>query len=659
MVIIYLNSSKQLLKQTEIRMSAIGGIYNFADDFVEETTLAELGRSLESLGPEGGGNFNSGPVGMVYRALHITKESHDEIQPLVSATGQILCWDGRLDNRVELIAILRDELRGDFTDAGIVMAAYLKWGLDFLPKLIADFALSLWDPSLRSLILARDVIGSRDLYYHVAHRGAIWSTDLKQLIHVSRVKPEVDENYIAGYFTRLPQSSESPFKNIDVVPPAHAVIIKNGDVQVRRFWGLNPDHELRYRSDAEYEDHFRHLFEEAVRCCLRSDRPVWSDLSGGLDSSSIVCMADQLIKTSKSEAPVLETVSCIRDESVSSNELKFVRYVEERIGKQGYHVRESNFPVLSAEAVAVSPIPNALDIFASYHQHVNQLMTANGARVRLCGNGGDQIFNSLPAPLGGLADSLVRGRFLQLHQDLCAWSRDRNKPYLKLLWQDAVEPFLSPKLQLLFRRDLTQQFSELYDPGFIKRTRLVERMLSPRDPFGFRLPSSRRQSVSFLTTVRSISAGYARALLHGTELRFPILYRPLVEFMQAIPPDQRIRPGEKRSLQRRALKHVLPPEVLNRKGKGNPSEAIFRSVTREYARLHSLLSDSHVARYGYVDQQTVMRALERSRYGDKRISDIFRIIPLELWLRSLDQYGPTAEVNAAVMGSPEACPAAA
>jgi asparagine synthase (glutamine-hydrolysing) len=132
-----------------------------------------------------------------------------------------------------------------------------------------------------------------------------------------------------------------------------------------------------------------------------------------------------------------------------------------------------------------------------------------------------------------------------------------------------------------------------------------------------------------------------------------------VEFMQAIPRDQRIRPGEKRSLQRRALKDLLPPEVLNRKGKGNPSEAVFRGLTREYARLRSLLADSYVARYGYVNQQALITVLERSRQGDKRISEIFRIISLEFWLRSLEQYGPTAEINAAVMGSPEACPAAA
>ena len=247
---------------------------------------------------------------------------------------------------------------------------------------------------------------------------------------------------------------------------------------------------------------------------------------------------------------------------------------------------------------------------------------------------------------------------MQLHKDLCTWSRDRNKPYLKLLWEDAVEPLLSSKLRLRFRHDLNKRFSDLYDPGFVKRTNMTERMLNPIDPFGFRMPSSRKQSVNFLTAVRSISAGYAR-VLQDVELRLPILYRPLVEFMQAIPQDQRIRPGEKRSLQRRALKNLLPPEVLNRKGKGNPSEAVFRAFTREYPRLHSLLSDSYVARYGYVNQQALTRVLERTRCGDKRISDIFRVISLEFWLRSLDQYGPTAEMNAAAMGSPEACPAAA
>ena len=637
-------------------MSAIGGIYRFEDGVPHEAMLAALGRGLASLGPDGGRFIKSGAIAMVHGAFHTTKESRQEIQPLISASGQVLCWDGRLDNRRDLIAVLREQLCGDVTDAGIVMAAYLKWGIDFLSKIIADFGLSLWDPISRSLILARDVIGSRDLYYHLNQREVIWSTDLRPLIEVSRVKLEVDENYIAAYLTRLPDFSQSPFKNINVVPPAHAVIIKDRDVQVRRFWGLDPGHEIRYRSDAEYEEHFRHLFTDAVRCNLRSDRPVWSDLSGGLDSSSIVCIADQLIKTGKAEAPLLETISCIRDESPSSNELKFIRVVEERIGRQGYHLPESAFPILNPADSESSVIPNALDIFTSHHKQVNKLMVERGARVRLCGNGGDQIFNSVPSPGGALADLLVRKKFWQLHKDLGAWSRDRNKPYLKLLWDEAVTPLLSRKLQVRLRRDLTKP--DWYDPGFIKRTNLRELMLGPSDTFGFHLPSGRHQAINFLGAVRSISTGYAR-VLQNIELRLPILHRPLVEFMQAIPTEQRRRIGETRSLQRRALKDVLPPEILTRKGKGNPSEAVFRGLTREYTRLHALLSDSYVARYGYVNQQGLMRALERSRYGDKRTGELCRIISLEFWLRSLERYGPEAKSNVAVMGSPEARPAAA
>lgn len=639
-------------------MSAIGGIYSFDRGSLDESMLAALGRGLASLGPDGGRFIKSGPMAMVYRAFHTTKESRQELQPLVSASGQVLCWDGRLDNREDLIPVLGEWLRGDFTDAGIVMAAYLKFGIDFLPKIIADFGLSLWDPLSGSLILARDVIGSRDLYYHLNEREVIWSTNLSSLIEVSQVNLEVDENYIAGYLTRLPDTSQSPFKNINVVPPAHVVVIKDSDVQVRRFWGLDPDREIRYSSDAEYEEHFRHLFTDAVRCCLRSDRPVWSDLSGGLDSSSIVCIADQLVRAGKAETPLLETVSCIRDESVSSNELKFIRCVEEKIGRQGYHLPESAFPVLSPTASESSVIPNALDIFISLHKQVNKLMAEKGARVRLCGTGGDQIFNSVPSPGGVLADFLVCGKFWQLHEGLAAWSRDRNKPYLKLLWEEAITPLLSRNIQVRLKRDLTRRLPDWYDPGFVERTNLKELLLGPTDTFGFHLPSQRNQATNFLGAVRSVATGYAR-VLQNVELRLPILQRPLVEFMQAIPTEQRRRIGETRSLQRRALKDVLPPEILRRKGKGNPSEAVFRGLTREYTRLHSLLSDAYVARYGYVNQQGLMRALERSRYGDKRTSDLFRIISLEFWLRSLERYGPAAKSNVAVLGSPEARPAAA
>jgi asparagine synthase (glutamine-hydrolysing) len=173
--------------------------------------------------------------------------------------------------------------------------------------------------------------------------------------------------------------------------------------------------------------------------------------------------------------------------------------------------------------------------------------------------------------------------------------------------------------------------------------------------FGFELPSSRSQSVNFLCATRELAAGYVRTL-QTVEIRLPFLHRPLVEFMQAIPREQRVRVGETRSLQRRALRELLPPQILNRTGKGRPAEAVMRALAREYRRIRPLLVDSYVARYGYVDQRVLTAAVERIPYGDKRNAEILRLIPLEYWLRSLECRRSRVQMDAAVSGTPEARP---
>ena len=146
-------------------MSGIAGIYQFEAQPVDPGELIRLGSALTERGPDGGHEILDGPVGMIYRAFHTNAESRQERQPLLSRSGQMLCWDGRLDNRDDLLPLLADEVRGDLSDAGIVLAAYQKWGKGFLARLIGDFALSLWDTRLQLLILARDPFGVRPLYY--------------------------------------------------------------------------------------------------------------------------------------------------------------------------------------------------------------------------------------------------------------------------------------------------------------------------------------------------------------------------------------------------------------------------------------------------------------------------------------------------------------
>src|SRR6185436_21089957 len=118
------------------------------------------------------------------------------------------------------------------------------------------------------------------------------------------------------------------YRNIHSVPPGVALIVRDKCIEKREFWRPDTVREIRYRSDAEYEEHFRDLFREAVRCRLRADRPVWAELSGGLDSSSVVCMADQVIASGEADVAQLETVSYVYDNSPASDERRFIREVE-------------------------------------------------------------------------------------------------------------------------------------------------------------------------------------------------------------------------------------------------------------------------------------------------------------------------------------------
>jgi asparagine synthase (glutamine-hydrolysing) len=629
-------------------MSAIGGIVNFNGEPIDEEVLKALGRSLESYGPDGGFDLRLDSIGMVYRAFHTNVESRSERQP-VAQRGGVLAWDGRLDNREELISLLHDELRGDDSDSAIVLTAYSKWGSAFLQRIIGDFALSLWDSSSRTLFLARDIVGARLLFYHANSERLIWSSRLESLLQLPDIPLEVNDEYVAGYLSMYPKQDLTPYKNIYAVPPAHFITARTGKVASQRFWGLDPAKEIRYQTDQEYEEHFLTLFSEAIRARLRVDGPVWADLSGGLDSSSIVCVADEIIKKESVQASNLETVSAVFDESPTSDERRFIRVVEEKRGRRGHHFKESDHPLLADTlSEGFRSIPNPIEEFATYHKRVREQMRAQGARVLLSGIGGDELLTASLDPSPELADLLIKGKLSELNRRLQTWSLALKKPYLEVLINHSVIPSLPRRIKGLYkRRQRTKQIS-LLEPGFIKSFGLPDVLLGPKDIFGFRLPSSRGQSTAFLSITAIISPGHL--LVWGPiEITYPFTHRPLVEFLQAIPPTQWIRPGETRSLMRRSLRAYLPAQIAKRKGKGNPHEATVRALNREWPRLRELLRNALVCASGYVDPIALKALIEQPDFERNPESlAVIRICYLELWLRDLEKRSRTIKHTTAV-----------
>jgi asparagine synthase (glutamine-hydrolysing) len=293
---------------------------------------------LAPYGPDGTRSYSEGGVDILYSALHTTTESHSEKQPHVTASGSVLTWDGRLDNRATFIAALRDTLSIDSPDVSIVGWAYERWGTGCLAMLVGDWALSLWNPQDRSLLLAKDPVGTRPLYYSAEPEKVTWSSILDPLVRFAGKNFPLDQEYLAGWLAFFPAAHLTPYLGIESVPPSCFVRLAPGKRTICKYWDFDAEKQIRYSTDAEYEEHFRVAFRESVRRRLRSASPVLAELSGGMDSSSIVCMADALMAQEGAEASRLDTLSYFNDSEPHWNERPYFSKVEQRRGRVGFHI---------------------------------------------------------------------------------------------------------------------------------------------------------------------------------------------------------------------------------------------------------------------------------------------------------------------------------
>src|SRR6266481_526081 len=395
-------------------MSVQFGRWNFDDKPVDCDYLEKVKPLLAPYGPDDAGSYSKGNISILYRAFHTTKESCRETQPHVTLSGAILTWDGRLDNRTDLIRRLRDVVTIGSTDVEIVALAYEYWGSDCFAMLIGDWALSVWDPHTRSLLLAKDPIGTRHLYYSLENKQVTWSTILDPLVLFAGKSFALCEEYIAGWFSFFPAAQLTPYVGIDSVLPSSSVLIRPGKHTVRKYWDFDPSKRIRYRTDGEYEEHFRAVFSEAVRRRLRSDSPILAELSGGMDSSSIVCVADTILARGAAEAPRLDTVSYYDDSEPNWNERPYFTKVEEKRGRKGWHINvgahdpEEKFePGFPTESANVRFVPTPADDGQSSPQF-RACLALQGSRVVLSGIGGDEVMGGVPTPTPELENLLAR-----------------------------------------------------------------------------------------------------------------------------------------------------------------------------------------------------------------------------------------------------------
>jgi asparagine synthase (glutamine-hydrolysing) len=612
-------------------MSGIVGIYYLDGRPVERESVGRMVDILAHRGPDGADVWCEGSVGLGHRLLWTTHESLLEKLPLVDQTGDlVLTADARIDNRDELISALslNDRPAEKITDSQLILAAYEKWGQQCPEKLIGDFAFAIWDGRKRVLFCARDHMGVKPFYYYYQPgKFFAFASEIKGLLCLPEVPCKVNEAKVGIYLCQLSGfaqlKSDTFYQDILRLPPAHWMELSERGLEFQSYWDLDAEAkkiQIQLKSDSEYVEAFRERFTEAIACRLRSAYPVVSTLSGGLDSSSVSCVARNLLKQQNPEAELLTVYA---DCGVPSTDEK--DYVNTVLAQGGFkhHIATVRNPIGSAQTVTPwidQPVqmPTPAMLLA-----IVQSVQQQGGRVLLTGHDGDTIVShgqDYPNELIELGKwdylkKIVAARLtIQKDESDTAIKKQVESalygyalPYLKEITKELNAKNYVKALQVLSQVSQRWEFSAKKIGYFVARSlyhnlqlrnvyhyfqsqygsiwkssnqyinvdwarpidlgRLLQKEFDYQ--FGY-LPSEylnhyRRITSENMQNINDQVDGMSAAL--GIEPRHPFLDKRVVELCLAVPAHLKFCNEFGRGVMRRAMKDILPEEVRHRRSK--------------------------------------------------------------------------------------------
>lgn len=520
-------------------MSAIAGIIHFDGEPVDAWALDAMAGKLAHRGPDGRGTWTGPGVALIHQMMRTTPQAMEETQPVVSADAiRVLVMDGRVDNGAELRRALPDRgarLR-DGSDAELALHAYESWGADCVARIEGDFALAVWDGATRELFCARDRMGHRPFVYcHLGRRFA-FASELQALLALPWVSRALDEGMLAEHIAAEWHSRvRTLWRDISRLPAAHRMRVSAGGARRELYWRPHRGSTLPYRDDAQFVEHYRELLEDSVARASHCQRPIAIEVSGGLDSSAVLAVAEGLRRQGRLPAPgILAATMTFRHPA--ADELAHARAVAAHLGVALHEVPGSVLPdAFYAERAAdfgdFPGFPNAW-----LRSALLELASANGCRVALTGEGGDAW---LDGTRGYYAEEIAARRWRSLAACFRADVRAHG-PWRPVKWvaRHGVLALLA---------------------GRTARHRLLATL---DDPF----------SAQVMESIERIAAW------HGIELRHPLDDSRLVELAFAMPERLRMRGDRGKYLHVRALEGRLPRAVLERRGKADFSELMRTQV---------------------------------------------------------------------------------
>lgn len=555
-------------------MCGIAGFMRSCSPGGDEKTLQGMGEAIIHRGPDAGGEFLDEFIGLAHRRLSIIDLSPLGNQPMFSLDGRyVIVFNGEIYNFQELRTEL--EMKGctfkSRTDTEVILALYALEGKGCLTRLNGMFAFALWDREEKTLLLARDRIGKKPLYYY--HGGSdrlAFASEIKSLLHLQDVPREIEPTAIADYLKYLYiPAPKTIFKGISKLPPGHCLELRlDSEPTVTEYW----DVDFSPRGGAVNEDgaagELLELIGKSTSCRMIADVPLGAFLSGGVDSSAIVAMM-----ASSSTGPVKTCSIGFSDKN--HDETPFAREIADLFGTE-----HAEYTVGDNLAATVTLLPRFFDEpFADSSAvptfHVSRLARQN-VTVALAGDGGDENFGGyekystelieervrrgVPRPLIQLINALVQGRSGTIMRKACTLTEsalsDSGRAFYNtntFMGDDDLQRLLSVRLRSECRG---------YDPA--------EHTLK----FWERAGGGDHVASMLYTDLKTYLPGDIlvkvdrMSMAHSLEVRAPLLDYRVIEFAAALPSRLKIKGNTKKYILKKAFGAVLPERIINRRKHG-------------------------------------------------------------------------------------------
>lgn len=636
-------------------MCGIAGKYAFDGAPVEADLLRRMASTMLHRGPDDSGLYVDGAFGMTARRLSIIDLSTGH-QPLANEDGTVWATlNGEIYNFVEL----RDELRArghrfrTGTDTEVLVHLYEERGDRFAEALRGMFGCAIWDRRTRTLILARDRLGKKPLYYaEIDRQGLVFASELKAVLEDEAVDRAIDlaalDQYVSFLYIPGPASI---FQQVRKLPAGHVLVCTPQAITVKSYWDIPlPDglpHPGEVESKAQVVERFRELLREAVRIRLRSDVPLGAFLSGGVDSSAVTSsMAEQLGR------PVV-TASVGFDEDGYS-ELPYARAVARKVGSSHFE-RTARAPSPELIEKIVWHLDEPFADSSAIPTYCVSMAAREHVTVALSGDGGDELLAGYSRHRVEILEHRLRrtlGPIGARSLGRLAAIAPQGVKGRNALQRLSLEPAEACAQKFYFAPYVPGLKRVLYNPWFEAAAACADPLAPFKRAFAHAAaadPLSRILYVDLKTAlVDDILVKVDRmSMAHSLEVRAPLLDQELVEFVAQLSPRWKLGGKTTKVLLRSVLNGAVPREAVDRPKHGfiSPMGEWLRGPLAPY--VEETICSPRAASRGYFAPETVRDLWNTHRAGGANFEhEIWMLLVLELWHRIfLERQGPKSEVS--------------